>query len=337
MSVKYPQVLFSLSECDGNAYMVIGGVRKAMRRAGISNEEIAKAEPQQSVSSRWLAFGSSALLALVLVLGVFNVTAGADWHKSGQCGVAQLSHIPVRTESRPVLLPQRVVVFNETVKHKTLSSEYDFREIGVINRYLNFATISSFWSNSHFGKWFRFSILRLNLWWRKRSNNDVATYSHKEGRSITLIDSRPWDIDYKWGFSRATGREIPAYGISWFNYDPRPLLLSQKIRLTKANISASSYGSPLSPRKESVKSSGNQNANLNPVYGFSVGVVLFVSGFFLLGYSAKCFDELHLKGRGFFWLFLGGSLYVFGGYWMLFNPYHWGRVWAYFSAFVCAV
>ena len=40
MKVKYPQVKFDLSGSDGNAFMIIGGVRKAMRRAGISNEEI---------------------------------------------------------------------------------------------------------------------------------------------------------------------------------------------------------------------------------------------------------------------------------------------------------
>ena len=40
MEVKYPHVKFSLSESDGNAFMIIGGVRKAMRRAGVPNEEI---------------------------------------------------------------------------------------------------------------------------------------------------------------------------------------------------------------------------------------------------------------------------------------------------------
>jgi len=40
MKVKYPQVKFSLSESDGNAFMIIGGVRKAMRRAGVPKEEI---------------------------------------------------------------------------------------------------------------------------------------------------------------------------------------------------------------------------------------------------------------------------------------------------------
>ena len=40
MTVKYPQVKFSLSGSDGNAFMIIGGVRKAMRRAGVSDEEI---------------------------------------------------------------------------------------------------------------------------------------------------------------------------------------------------------------------------------------------------------------------------------------------------------
>ena len=40
MPVKYPQVKFNLSKSDGNVYMILGGVRKAMRRAGISNKEI---------------------------------------------------------------------------------------------------------------------------------------------------------------------------------------------------------------------------------------------------------------------------------------------------------
>lgn len=40
MSVKYPQVKVNLSDNDGNAFMILGRVRQAMRRAGISNEEI---------------------------------------------------------------------------------------------------------------------------------------------------------------------------------------------------------------------------------------------------------------------------------------------------------
>ena len=40
MKIKYPQVKFSLSKSDGNAFMIIGGVRNAMRRAGIPREEI---------------------------------------------------------------------------------------------------------------------------------------------------------------------------------------------------------------------------------------------------------------------------------------------------------
>ena len=40
MAVKYPQVKFSLSESEGDAFMIIGGVRRAMRRAGLSHDKI---------------------------------------------------------------------------------------------------------------------------------------------------------------------------------------------------------------------------------------------------------------------------------------------------------
>jgi len=40
MKPKYPNVKVNLSDSDGNAFSIIGRVRKAMRRAGVSNEEI---------------------------------------------------------------------------------------------------------------------------------------------------------------------------------------------------------------------------------------------------------------------------------------------------------
>ena len=40
MAIKYPHVKVNLSGEDGNAYFIIGRVRKALRRAGVSNEEI---------------------------------------------------------------------------------------------------------------------------------------------------------------------------------------------------------------------------------------------------------------------------------------------------------
>ena len=40
MTVKYPHITVTLYEHDGNAFMILGRVRKAMRRAGVPNEEI---------------------------------------------------------------------------------------------------------------------------------------------------------------------------------------------------------------------------------------------------------------------------------------------------------
>lgn len=40
-TVKYPEVHVELTDTDGNAYAVMGAVRKALRRAGVSSEEIA--------------------------------------------------------------------------------------------------------------------------------------------------------------------------------------------------------------------------------------------------------------------------------------------------------
>jgi len=41
-TVKYPDIEVELSDSDGNAFMIMGRVRKAMRRAGIAEEEIQK-------------------------------------------------------------------------------------------------------------------------------------------------------------------------------------------------------------------------------------------------------------------------------------------------------
>lgn len=37
---KYPNVKVQLSNMDGNAYVIIGAVRKALRRAGVPDVEI---------------------------------------------------------------------------------------------------------------------------------------------------------------------------------------------------------------------------------------------------------------------------------------------------------
>ena len=42
MSVKYPEVKVKLVGNDGNAYAIMGAVQKALKRAGVSHEEIAK-------------------------------------------------------------------------------------------------------------------------------------------------------------------------------------------------------------------------------------------------------------------------------------------------------
>lgn len=40
--IKYPDVHVQLSGEDGNAYAIMGAVQKALRRAGVSAEEIAQ-------------------------------------------------------------------------------------------------------------------------------------------------------------------------------------------------------------------------------------------------------------------------------------------------------
>lgn len=39
MDVKYPEIEVQLTGQDGNAFAIMGAVRKALRRAGISKEE----------------------------------------------------------------------------------------------------------------------------------------------------------------------------------------------------------------------------------------------------------------------------------------------------------
>lgn len=40
MSVKYPEIKVKLVGTDGNAFAIMGNVQKALRRAGVSKEEI---------------------------------------------------------------------------------------------------------------------------------------------------------------------------------------------------------------------------------------------------------------------------------------------------------
>lgn len=40
MEPKYPQIQVRLTGTDGNAFAIIGAVTKALRRAGVSQEEI---------------------------------------------------------------------------------------------------------------------------------------------------------------------------------------------------------------------------------------------------------------------------------------------------------
>ena len=39
-SVRYPSVNVDLSNCDGNAFSILGRVSKEMRRAGVSDNEV---------------------------------------------------------------------------------------------------------------------------------------------------------------------------------------------------------------------------------------------------------------------------------------------------------
>lgn len=40
MEPKYPEIEVDISGQDGNAFVIIGRVRQAMRRAGVHNDEI---------------------------------------------------------------------------------------------------------------------------------------------------------------------------------------------------------------------------------------------------------------------------------------------------------
>jgi hypothetical protein len=40
MPVKYPEIKVKLVGTDGNAYAIMGNVQKALRRAGVSKEQI---------------------------------------------------------------------------------------------------------------------------------------------------------------------------------------------------------------------------------------------------------------------------------------------------------
>lgn len=40
MNVKYPDITVDLSGEDGNAFSILGRVRRALRRAGVANDEI---------------------------------------------------------------------------------------------------------------------------------------------------------------------------------------------------------------------------------------------------------------------------------------------------------
>jgi len=40
MDVKYPEITVSLVRVDGNAFSILGQVRKAMRQAGVPAEQI---------------------------------------------------------------------------------------------------------------------------------------------------------------------------------------------------------------------------------------------------------------------------------------------------------
>ncbi len=40
MSIKYPEIKVKLVGTDGNAYAIMGNVQKALKRAGVSQDEI---------------------------------------------------------------------------------------------------------------------------------------------------------------------------------------------------------------------------------------------------------------------------------------------------------
>ena len=57
------------------------------------------------------------------------------------------------------------------------------------------------------------------------------------------------------------------------------------------------------------------------VPGFCVGVGLLISGILIIGYGAKCFEELDLKLRGLTFFIIGGIIEFIGGFLMFIGPY----------------
>ena len=47
-TTRYPNITVQLTGNDGNAFAIMGAVRKALRRAGVSSEEIAEYTAQSS-------------------------------------------------------------------------------------------------------------------------------------------------------------------------------------------------------------------------------------------------------------------------------------------------
>jgi hypothetical protein len=257
--------------------------------------------------------------------------------------------VPIHAKSGYVRCAVRVEVVDPPVENYAMTALVKHASLRGVDDKRNFAAMPSVGWNDEFAEGFSFTILRSFIGDREGKNLSFYAQLNKKGRASTDIDSRPLN-------DRPAG--LASRWIGWpisLDHDPRPFSTGKQVALSYCDGGAlcssigslsgfnnlffrkftlSVNGAPLPPGIESVERSNNEKPNLNPIYGFSTGVILFISGFLLLGYSAKCFDNLGLKSRGVFWLFFGGGLYVFGGI-LMFNPHLLWRALTSLPAFAC--
>jgi len=223
-------------------------------------------------------------------------------------------------------LSQRIKVSDKAIKHDALFSSHNTFKFFPGELFPLSLCMDSIGRNYHLCKWGWVGIRGRFIWNWEGYGDNINILLCEESRTITGILHRRTKNDSHWkGEKIYIDREWPFFWISWCNGQPGPLLLNKCIGLLSSNIGLFSFGRPLQASKDSIDGNSNKDANADKhrwrIPGFLTGIVLFVSGFLLIGYGAHCFEYLGLKWRGFFWFIIGGSLYVVGGLLMFIGPY----------------
>jgi len=253
----------------------------------------------------WVAVLSIVSSSLVCLF-VLNPICWSNWAEQLPTVIFKK---PIDAKSSDVWVIGRIVVLNQTVERYTFVPSKIFRlgRSKIEGKTIVATMPSSVGRDNKLSKWGGSGIIRSLVGQGKVESFGFHAQSGDESRTSSSVDGGPFD-----GFIRSR--------FVWFD---NPVRLNHYPWPFQTNLLPNRQ--PLATSENGIDRTDNKQSDINQhrwrIPGFLIGAALFVSGFILLGYSAKCFEDFNLKLQGLLWLIAGGFLYVVGGSLMFVGPF----------------